>query len=96
MLRKCSEKNVCEVLDDLAKADQNLASLLQTASRKRRLNSEEGKVEEYLQNMLILDNSAKSRLESRFFAADEGTEKSAKRQRAGEQRLRSLVACNAL
>jgi hypothetical protein len=63
------------VLDGAAKADQNLASLLlMNKSRKRRVGSgKESKVAEYCEKKFskMLDDAAKSRLESRFFAADE-------------------------
>jgi hypothetical protein len=76
-----------KALDDAAKADQNLASLLLTTEcESDRLNVvEKSKIAEYEEKKFseILDDEAKSRLESRFFAADEETEKSAKRQRRG-------------
>jgi hypothetical protein len=76
-----------KALDDTAKADQNLASLLLTTEcESDQLKAvEKGKIAEYEEKKFseILDDEAKSRLESRFFAADEETEKSAKRQRRG-------------
>jgi len=67
-------KNFAEVLDGSAKADQNLASLLLTDGLRKRFSGlrQRKQVEEYEEiNFEILDGEAKSRLESRFFAADE-------------------------
>ncbi|MFG6417363.1 hypothetical protein ACG02S_26075, partial [Roseateles sp. DC23W] len=49
-LSSASKNYFSKVLDDAAKADQNLASLLMTATRKRSLNRERKQVDEYREN----------------------------------------------
>lgn len=81
VLKNSVRKNFKKVLDDAAKADQNLASLLLTteAIATVRCSEESGSrccsVAEYCEKKFskILDDKAKSRLESRFFADDDKT-----------------------
>ena len=72
-----SKKNFQKVLDDTAKADQNLASLLLTTKARKRIDEggKEIEVVEYRENKFskILDDDEKSRLESRFCADNDKT-----------------------